>query len=104
MRETVKKIMNEDSSAITDIKLAIIEKLDVKYGINEVKSRKIYIPDDDRQTKNIWNVSAKRFKSPDLDWIDAVDDIVDDLIALGDDKVKLIKWAEKNNADFAILL
>lgn len=40
MKETVKKIMNEDSSAITDIKLAIIEKLDVKYGIKKVDEAK----------------------------------------------------------------
>lgn len=36
MKETVKKIMNEDTSAIADIKLSIMEKLNVEYKLKEI--------------------------------------------------------------------
>ena len=40
MKETVKKIMNEDTSAIADIKLSIMEKLNVEYKLKEIDEAK----------------------------------------------------------------
>lgn len=40
LKETVKKIMNEDTSAIADIKLSIMEKLDIEYKLKEIDEAK----------------------------------------------------------------
>jgi hypothetical protein len=57
LKETVKKIMNEDTSAIADIKLSIMEKLNVEYKLKEIDEAK----EDSMEYKECFGKMLKKY-------------------------------------------
>jgi hypothetical protein len=51
-----------------------------------------------------WSISRKQFEECTDEYKSAQQDIVNELIALGDDVAAIDKWISNNNADFGVIL
>ena len=49
-----------------------------------------------------WSVSKQKFIDADKDYIEAMEDVVDELKSFGNNIKALKEWMENNNADFEL--